>query len=97
MPAATRSILTLLSVALLAGCGDSRSSSPRAAASASMPPIKPTSGPVGADAHQYDAYGPRQYSIFNGVNRDNIGRAATGPTTGPVDDSVLLPADDDEW
>jgi hypothetical protein len=46
--------------------------------------------------YKYDAYGPWQYSVFNGTNRDNIYRASTGRTTGPVDDSELLPANEDE-
>jgi hypothetical protein len=57
---------------------------------------KPTTVPADADSHKYDAYGPWQYSAFHGVSRENIFRAATGPTTAPVDDSVLVPADDSE-
>ena len=99
MPAgARRNILVLVALILLVGCGDSRAPSASTAVTATTTrPVTSSSAPTGADAHKYDAYGPRQYSVFNGVNRDNIYRAATGPTTGPADDSVLIPADDRDW
>jgi hypothetical protein len=100
MPAAARrNILLLLPMIVLAGCRDSRSPSASTAVSATATtrPLKSASEATDADPYMYDAYGPRQYSIFHGVNRDNIYRAATGPTSGPADDSVLIPTDDNEW
>ena len=84
---------------LLVGCRDSRSPSNSTAVTGTTAtrPLKPASEATDADAHMYDAYGPRQYSVFHGVNRDNIYRAATGPTSGPADESVLMPADDSDW
>jgi hypothetical protein len=100
MPAAARrNILLLLPMIVLAGCRDSRSpsASTTVTATTATRPVKPVSEATDAEAHMYDAYGPRQYSVFHGVNRDNIYRAATGPTTGPADDSVLTPADESDW
>jgi hypothetical protein len=100
MPAAARrNILVLLPMLVLTGCRDSSSPSASTAVSATTTtrPLKSASEATDADAQMYDAYGPRQYSVFHGVNRDNIYRAATRPTSGPADDSVLIPTADNEW
>jgi hypothetical protein len=87
---AGRAIFMLL--ALLGGCAASPSSPPARNAIARPEAL----APADAGGHEFDAYGPRQYSVFGGVNRDRVFRAATGPATGPADDSVLVPVDDGE-
>jgi hypothetical protein len=95
-----RHIAALLAVTLLAGCGDSRSASPPGAASATTRPEQVLAPPA-SEKYKYDAYGPRQYSVFSGIPRDNVFyRPSSGPTTtttGPVGDSVIFPTDDAEW
>ena len=97
--AVQRSILMFV-FGFLVACGSCghRQSTPtaRAVAAAAPAAVTPLSVIVRPDARKYDAYGPWQWCPFTGVNRDNI-YSATAPTTGPVDDSVLFPADDAQW
>ena len=99
MPApSSRVSILAISAALFAGCGE-RSVPPPPRSTTTTTAVTRTQNvlPEPDARYKYDAYGPFQWSPFVGVNRDNIYVPATGPTTGPVDDSVLFPVDDTTW
>ena len=93
---AARMIIAVIS-ALFAGCGDGSVQPPPNLATTTTAAATQNVLPGPATRYKHDAYGPMQWSPFTGVNSENIYRATTGPTTGPVDDSLLIPTDDETW